>query len=178
MRPAPALPSVSISAPASHKMLSHSCSTVLSAPSDHVFGFLVHIASLPQWNSAMTRVVESPTRLGAGSQWVVEFRVFGRKWRSRSTVQVLDESAGRFAYRSATDDGNPSYSEWLWQVTAHPDGCTVDVKLALFPKTFWRRVLLARIRLHQLRAEVASSMDALASSVAACPGPEAVESGA
>lgn len=111
----------------------------------------------------MTKVVRHPGQLQAGAEWVVEFRVFGRKWHSRSTVQELDESAGRFVYRSATDDGNPSYSEWLWQVAPHPDGCSVDVSVTLFPKTFWRRVLLGRIRLHQLKTEVAESLDALGS---------------
>ena len=113
----------------------------------------------------MTEVVERPARLSPGEEWVVEFGVLGRKWRSRSTLLELDESRGLFAYRSATDDGNPSYSEWLWVVEPHPAGSIVAVKWTLNPQTFWRKVLLSRVRHHQLKSEVSASLEALALSL-------------
>lgn len=60
----------------------------------------------------MTAVVEQPSHLEAAAEWVVEFRALGQRWRSRSTAEELDVAARRFAYRSGTDDGNPSYARW------------------------------------------------------------------
>jgi hypothetical protein len=131
-----------------------------------VFAALTDISRLPAWNDRMTRVVESPPALTPGSEWVVEFRVFGRTWHSRSTLEVLDASARRFAYRSGTDDGNPSYAAWEWSVSADAAGSRVRVSWSLHPKTFWRRTMLVRMRARQLAAtELPSSLAALAAMV-------------
>lgn len=68
--------------------------------------------------------------------------------------------ARRFAYRSGTDDGNPSYADWDWSVTADPQGgCMITVTFQARPRTFWRSLVLARIRQYQLaRREVPGSL--------------------
>ncbi len=59
-------------------------SALISARPDAAFGTLIDVARLPEWNDAMTSVVDQPDRLAVGSEWVVEFHVLGRTWRSRS----------------------------------------------------------------------------------------------
>jgi uncharacterized protein YndB with AHSA1/START domain len=148
----------------------------VNAEPDVVFAALTDVARLPQWNHRMTRVVEVPANLVPGAQWVVEFRVFGRSWRSRSTLGLLDTATRRFAYRSGTDDGNPSYAEWEWTVTKDPAGSQVRVSWTLHPMTFWRRTLLVRMRAAQLaRTELPGSLAALAHLVTAEAWGPAVE---
>ena len=138
-------------------------SRVVPAAPDAVFATLTDLAGLPAWNAAMTSVVDQPTKLEVGAEWVVEFHVLGRSWRSRSRVEELDVARRRFAYRSATDDGNASWADWVWEVTDDPGGSRVTVAWELHPLTFWRRVLLARVRARQLaRTEVPASITALA----------------
>lgn len=145
-------------------------STVVAAPPSTVFTTLIDIDGLPAWNEVMTAVVESPLRLEVGAEWVVEFRVLGRSWRSRSTVEELDPVRRRFAYRSRTDDGNPSDAKWAWQVDDDAAGARVTVSVELRPVTFWRRVLLVRVRSRQLaRSELPASLAALAAQVGAAP---------
>ena len=142
-------------------------SAVITAGPDAVFGTLIDIARLPEWNTAMASVVEQPDRLDLGGEWVVEFRALGQRWRSRSTVEELDVAARRFAYRSGTDDGNPSYARWSWDVAEDPAGSRVTVSWSLHPATSWRRVLLVRIRGRQLaRTEIPASLAALAAATA------------
>ena len=143
-------------------------SAVMAARPDAVFGTLIDIARLREWNAAMTSVVEQPDRIEVGAEWVVEFRVLGRTWRSRSIIEDIDVAARRFVYRSGTDDGNPSYARWAWEVTEDPAGSRVTVTWTLHPVTFWRRTLLVRIRGRQLaRAELPTSLAALAAATAA-----------
>ena len=140
---------------------------VVAAAPDAVFDTLTDIAGLPDWNEAMTSVVEVPDRLREGSEWVVELHALGQTWRSRSTVEVLDPGGRRFGYRSRTDDDNPSWARWTWEVAEDPAGSRVTVRWELHPVTFWRRVLLARIRARQLAAtEVPASLAALAAASA------------
>lgn len=137
---------------------------IVPASTDEVFRRLTDIAALPSWNTRMTRVVAQPDVLRPGAEWVVEFHVLGRTWQSRSTLDELDPAAGRFVHRSRTDDGNPSQATWIWTVTADPAGSRVDVRWELRPVTFWRRVLLGRIRARQLaRTEVPASLASLQS---------------
>ena len=141
-------------------------SAIVAAPADAVFRTLTDIAGLPQWNAAMTAIIEQPDRLEVGAEWMVEFQALGQTWRSRSVVEELDEVAGRFVYRSATDDGSPSFARWTWEVTAEGDGSRVAVAWQLHPATFWRRALLVRIRARQLaRTEVPASLAALSRAV-------------
>lgn len=141
-----------------------STSAAIPASPGAVFRTLTDIDRLPTWNQRMTRVVERPAALVPGTEWVVEFHVLGRTWQSRSVVDELDGDAHRFAYRSRTDDGNPSEASWSWEVADDPAGSRVTVTWSLHPVTFWRRVLLGRIRARQLaRNEVPASLAALAS---------------
>lgn len=139
-----------------------SVSVDLAADADAVFASITDLARLPKWNDRMTRVIELPDRLEPGAEWVVEFKVFERKWRSRSRVHSVDLGTRSFAYRTQTDDGNPSVSEWRWDVEPTAAGSRVTVAWNLHPATFWRRLLFARIRARQLaRTEVPASLAAL-----------------
>lgn len=155
-------------------------SRVVTAAPDAVFATLTDIAGLPSWNAVMTSVIDLPAHVEVGAEWVVEFHALGQTWRSRSTVEELDVAGRRFAYRSRTDDGNPSWARWVWEVTRDPGGCRVTVSWELHPVTFWRRVLLARVRARQLaRTEAPASLAALAAATErVVDGAGAHESGA
>jgi uncharacterized protein YndB with AHSA1/START domain len=134
----------------------------IAADPDAVFRTVTDLNGLPVWNHAITRVLEAPAELTTGSEWVVEVSAFGRRWPSRSRLEELDPQARRFAYRSGTDDGNPSYATWTWIVADAPGGCEVEVTWTVRPLTFWRRVLFAHVRAVQLRRrEVPASLVAL-----------------
>lgn len=138
-------------------------STIVAAAADTVFATLTDIGRLPEWNDVMTSVIDKPERLEVGAEWLVEFHALGQTWRSRSVVEELDGAARRFVYRSGTDDGNPSYARWTWDVSDDGDGSRVSVAWELHPATFWRRVFLVRIRARQLaRTEIPASLAALA----------------
>jgi uncharacterized protein YndB with AHSA1/START domain len=139
-----------------------SASRILHASTDDVFDAITDISRLPEWNRAITAVIEQPDRLEVGAQWIVEMHALGQSWHSRSVVETLDPNGRCFAYRSVTDDGNPSYALWTWVVAEHPDGALVTVAGELHPQTFWRRVLLVRIRTRQLaNTELTHSLAAL-----------------
>ena len=143
-------------------------SAVVLCEPDRVLARLTDIPGLPEWNSAITRVVHVPAVLEPGAEWVVELAAMGQRWQSRSRLEELDVVRRRFAYRSATDDGNPSWARWTWQVDPHPSGSRVEVGWELHPVTFWRRVLLSHVRGRQLaRREVPASLDALAADLRA-----------
>ncbi len=135
--------------------------SVPSPPSD-VFGLLTDIDRLPEWNSIIVAVVERPEALSPGAEWVVRLKAMGSSWASRSRIEEYDPGRHVFAYRSCTDDGNPSYARWRWEVEPAAGGSRVTVSWELQPKTFWRRALLARVRNRQLRREVPGSIDSLA----------------
>ena len=136
-----------------------SCSIDLAAPAHVVFDLLTDVARLPEWNAHVERVLEPPAApLAEGVEWVILMHALGRRWPSRSRVSVLDPGALRFEHTSRSDDGNPSFALWSWQVTARPNGCELAVMWAGQPKTFWRRALLARVRAPALRREVQSSL--------------------
>jgi uncharacterized protein YndB with AHSA1/START domain len=140
-------------------------SQFVAAPADDVFALITTPERLPDWNGAIVRVVDAPDQLCRGAEWVVQLSALGQSWPSRSTVVYIDPQARRFAYRSQTDDGNPSYADWSWSIAEAPGGCEVTVSCALHPATFWRLVLLSRIRSWQLRRrELPASLHALASS--------------
>ena len=153
-------------------MRDYTATRLISADPDDVFRLLAEPGRLPEWNRKIVRLVEAPEPLTTGSQWVVEVSALGQSWLSRSTVVDLDATKRRFAYRTQTDDGNPSYADWAWQVADAADGCAVTVTLGLHPVTFWRRVLLAKIRGRQLRRhELPESLSALAALAATVPRP-------
>ena len=135
----------------------------VSSPASDVFGLLTDIDRLPEWNRIIVKVVERPETLSPGSEWVVQLKAMGNSWPSRSTIEEYDPHRYVFAYRSCTDDGNPSYARWRWTVEPAADGGSrVSVSWELHPKTFWRRALLVRIRNRQLQREVPASIQSLA----------------
>ena len=139
-----------------------SASRIMDASPDDVFGTVTDLARLPEWNTAITAVIQRPQQLEVGAHWVVEMHALGQTWQSRSVVETHDSIGRCFAYRSVTDDGNPSYALWTWEVAGHPEGALVTVAGELHPRTFWRRVLLVRIRSRQLaRTELIHSLGAL-----------------
>jgi uncharacterized protein YndB with AHSA1/START domain len=145
-------------------MREQSATRFVAAPPGNVFALITAPERLPDWNDTIVRVVDSPDELRPGAEWVVQLSALGQSWPSRSTVVDIDREARRFVYRSQTDDGNPSYADWSWQVADAPGGCEVAVSCALHPATFWRRVLLAKVRASQLqRRELPASLRALAS---------------
>jgi uncharacterized protein YndB with AHSA1/START domain len=132
-------------------------------PADDVFAFLTDLDRLPEWNAIIAEVVERPDVVQHDAEWIVEIKAMGTSWKSRSKVEEYDPQRRVFAYRSCTDDGNPSYVIWRWQIEPDGDGASrVTVGWDLHPETFWRRVLLSRIRGRQLRREVPASIGALA----------------
>lgn len=143
-------------------MITATVTAFVDADPEAVFRTVVDPHRLPEWNQAISRVVEAPDALEAGAEWVVEMHAMAQHWPSRSRVQVLDSSARHFTYRSATDDGNPSFGLWSWKVFEDRGGSRVTVSWELEPKTFWRRSLFAHIRGHQLlETEVPASLTAL-----------------
>ena len=137
-------------------------SRIVDAPADDVFATITDIARLPQWNAAITGVIQRPDYLEVGAQWIVAMHALGRTWPSRSRVETLDSAGRCFAYRSGTDDGNPSYALWTWTVAEHPGGALVSVTGELHSHTFWRRVLFVHIRSRQLaHTELVLSLAAL-----------------
>jgi len=143
-----------------------SARTRMSAAPQAVFTLVTDVSRLPEWNKAITQVVEAPERLDPGSVWKVRIHALGRSWVSKSRVSLLDPATGRFAYRSQSDDGNPSYADWEWHVEPHEGGSTVTLTVDLNPVTFWRKHLLVRIRRPSLRKEMRESLSALAAAVA------------
>ncbi|MBM0126343.1 SRPBCC family protein [Pimelobacter simplex] len=140
----------------------------LDVEPDAALRMIIDVHALPSWNAAITRILDAPATLMVGDEWVVEMSALGQTWSSRSRLIALDRDARRFSYRSATDDGNPSYAEWTWTVTEAPGGCEVTVTWTLNPQTFWRQVLLGRIRQRQLaQIEVPTSLAALKAAVEA-----------
>lgn len=130
---------------------------------DEAFALVLDIERLPEWNTVIQRVVQRPPVLEPGAEWVVDVKPPGMpSWNSRSTVLDMDRAGRRFRYRSVTDDGNPSWGDWEWQVEEATGGARVTVRWELHPQTFMRRVLLSRIRNRALRREVPVSIGALA----------------
>lgn len=152
-----------------------SASSIVDASPDDVFSTITDLSRLPEWNAVITALIQRPERVEVGAQWVVEMHALGQTWNSRSVVETLDPIGRCFAYRSVTDDGNPSYALWTWVVAEDPEGTLVTVAGELHPRTFWRRILLVRIRSRQLaRTELVDSLAALGAaakrSTGALPG--------
>lgn len=134
----------------------------LTASPDDVFSALVDVEQLPEWNARVHHVIESAANpLGEGGEWVVQMRASGGRWPSRSRALIVDRAAGRFEYESRTDDGNPSSGLWSWQVTPVEGGSELTVTWAVYPRTWGRRLLAARIRRPALVNEVRTSLAGL-----------------
>jgi hypothetical protein len=143
-----------------------SASRHVAAPADVVFGMVTDLSRLPEWNQRIRRVVELPPKLVAGAEWVVEIKLVGKRFNSRSTVMEIDERARRFVHRSKPDDDNPSSTVWTWEVEHDGDGSQIIVGWDLQPLTLGRRLLAAPMRALQIpRDDVPASLAAL---VTAC----------
>ena len=143
--------------------LTGSAEAVIDATADAVFALLTTPSRLPAWNATMVGIEEDPGVVSVGSEWVVNFQVAGAmRWRSRSRCEELNAVLRTFEHRSATDDGNSSFSLWRWTVTPETGGARVRVGWDLHPATFWRRSLLGPMRNRMLRREVPASLAALA----------------
>jgi hypothetical protein len=132
----------------------------LTAAPDGVFAALVDVACLPEWNARVHHVIENPASpIVEGSEWVVQMRASGGRWPSRARALVVDPGAHRFEHESRSDDGNPSSALWSWQVTPVDGGSELTVTWAVYPRTWGRRLLGARIRrpalVHEVRASLA-----------------------
>jgi hypothetical protein len=141
--------------------LHESASTRVAASPDAVFSRITDISKLPEWNRAITEVIEAPEQLTVESIWKVRIHAMGTKWVSRSTLAEINQAARSFAYRSQTDDGNPSYADWEWHVLPDGNASTVTVSANINPLTFWRKHLLVKVRRPVLRKEIQSSLSAL-----------------
>jgi Polyketide cyclase / dehydrase and lipid transport len=141
----------------------HGTETVqLSAPAHDVFGLLIDVDRLPEWNEHVDHIIERPEgRLAAGVEWVIEMRAMGTRWPSRAHALTVDPAGGRFEHRSRSDDGNPSYGLWSWTVVPREQGSTLTVTWAVYPRSFWRKLLLARVRRPFLADEVRASLAGL-----------------
>ena len=137
----------------------------IDAPPPVVLALLSDTARLPEWNKAITEVLEQPDQLTPGSTWRVRLHALGQTWVSKSTLVQLDETGGRFRHRSQTDDGNPSYADWDWTVKPDGTGSEVTVTVALHPETFWRKYLLVHLRRPALRREMRASLTALSAAL-------------
>ena len=138
----------------------------VAAPADVVFGMVTDLDRLPTWNRRITRVVDAPPKLVAGAEWVVEIRLMGKTFNSRSKVLRIDERARRFVHRSKPDDDNPSSTVWTWEVAPEGDGSRVTVTWDLQPRTTSRRLFAAPLRAVQIpRRDIPASLAGLA---AAC----------
>jgi hypothetical protein len=62
----------------------------------------------------------------------------------KSRVSALDPAAGRFTYRSQSDDGNPAYADWEWRVEPLENGSMVTVTVDPNSVTFWRKHLFIK----------------------------------
>jgi hypothetical protein len=138
----------------------HGTQTVqLTASAPDVFDLLVDVGRLPEWNSHVHHVIEQPPGpLAAGVEWVIQMRAMGGRWPSRARALTVDRAALSFEHRSCSDDGNPTYALWSWRVHPAQNGSTLTVTWAVYPRSFWRKLLLARARRPVLAQEVAASL--------------------
>jgi uncharacterized protein YndB with AHSA1/START domain len=135
--------------------------TVIDAPPAQVFERITDIEHLPDWNLEIPKVLEQPAVLDVDAQWVVQIHAMKIHWNSRSTVTELDPSCGRFAYRSQSDDGNPSHADWRWDVTDTGVGTRVTVFVAGHPRTLFRMAIASRLRPRGLQKAMHQSLQTL-----------------
>jgi uncharacterized protein YndB with AHSA1/START domain len=137
-------------------------SSRVTAPPDAVFRLITDVDRLPEWNRAIERVVERASELAPGTEWTVKMHPSrGMTWQSRSRVEEIDMDARRFTYRTWNADGNPSYTDWKWEVVPLDSLAQVTVSWDVYLKTLDRKLLAGPIRQRQLRKEVAASLLAL-----------------
>jgi uncharacterized protein YndB with AHSA1/START domain len=135
---------------------------VIDAPPGVVFAAVTDVERLPEWNRRIVGVAERPAALVEGAEWVVDVRVAGNTFRSRSVVIEIDPLRRRFVHRSKRDDRNASHTIWTWEVEPEADGSRLTLAWDLRPSGFLRRRVLAPVRArHFARGEVDESLAAL-----------------
>ena len=131
----------------------------VAADPDTVFDLITDVDRLPEWNAAIESIAERPASLTTGAEWVVVMHPPKLpRWTSRSRVLELDRATRHFAYRTQTDDGNPTYVDWVWSVVADGDSTQVVVSWDAHILTFARRIIAPLIRRPGLRREVPASL--------------------
>ncbi len=144
----------------------------VNSPADVVFGVVIDLNRLPAWNRRMTGVVEVPPNLTTGAEWVVAFRLLGKRFNSRSVLLELDEGRRRFSHRSKPEDDDPSSTVWTWEVEPEGTGSRVTLSWDLQPVTRFRRLVAAPVRAWQIpRTDAPQSLAALARACEARVGP-------
>jgi len=144
----------------------------VDATSQAVFDLITDVDRLPEWNTAIEKVLERPPGLAEGVEWTVKMHPPRMpSWTSISRVEALDRHHLRFAYETRNGDGNPSRAKWAWEVTGAGGGAEVNVTWDVDLKTADRRYFGGPIRKRQLAREVPKSLTAMANTVTA-RGPE------
>jgi hypothetical protein len=139
-----------------------STSLRVEAKPEAAFDLVTSLERLPTWNAAIERVIEQPETLTPDAEWVVMMHPRGLpRWRSRSRIDELDRQRCRFRYETRTDDGNPSYASWTWEVSPSGQGAEVVVRWSVHPRTVGRKLLGAPLRRRMLEHEVPASLHAL-----------------
>jgi uncharacterized protein YndB with AHSA1/START domain len=133
----------------------------VKASADEVFDLISNFDRLPEWNRAIERVVERPAALTPGAEWIVVMHPPGMpSWKSRSHLEEI-EPGTRFAYRSHSDDANPSYARWQWDIAPTHEEVQITVSWDGYPKTIGRKLIAAPLRRRMLEREVAASLDTI-----------------
>lgn len=138
-----------------------SAATAIEAAPGDVFGAITDVEHLPDWNLEIPRVIDVPPMLTPGAEWLVEIHAMKSHWNSRSRVVEFDPQRGVFAYRSQSDDGNPSYANWRWEVAGEGAVTTVRVSVEAYPRTFLRKRFISRIRRRGLERAMHQSLASL-----------------
>jgi uncharacterized protein YndB with AHSA1/START domain len=146
-----------------------SATTVIDATPARIFEVITDVDRLSSWNVEIAKIVEPCAALEVGREWVVEIRAMHTHWNSRSRIVDIDAERNHFAYRSQSDDGNPSYADWQWDVLDDPAGTRVHVMVEGHPQTFWRKHLLSKIRPPGLQRAMNQSLRTLGEQLASHP---------
>jgi hypothetical protein len=69
---------------------------------------ITDLERLPLWNAAVDQLLERPTVVTVGAEWVTLMHPRrSPSWKSRSRVDNIDREHLRFAYTSRNEDGTP-----------------------------------------------------------------------
>ena len=136
---------------------------VLPGSPVEVFDLITDLERLPDWNVELREVLDVPVRLEVGAEWLIRIHAMRTHWNSRARIVQFDREGGVFAYRSQSDDGNPTHADWRWELTPGEHGRTtrVDVQVTVRPRTFWRKHLLLPLRRRGLRHAIQQSLGRL-----------------
>ncbi len=132
----------------------------MEAAPESVFAAITDPSGLPRWNRRIAQVIDHPGRLTEGAEWVVQMKMYGQRFASRSRVLTLDPASGRFQHRSSPD-GDPDYAIWTWDVSGEGTGSRVRVSWDLNPAQFLNRTFWVRLRSRALLKEVPASLGVL-----------------